>query len=376
MYEIRKITEAYKQFSAQENTTCALATVVNLKGSGYRRPGAKMLLTDKGQWVGAISGGCLEGDALRKTRQIIQEKKPKLLRYDTMNDQDAQQIGIGLGCNGVLDVLIEPLEPNHWTMQQMENILQQKTPTLLAHFFIPPEFEPSTFEGWQNAQFSFHPEKGFLENNCAWLTPNIKEEAKNIYQQQKNQTIFYENYALFYEIILPDIELYIFGGGYDIIPLTQMAQLLGWQTIIAEECPAHLIPKNFPNSQLINTQTHTLPPSLTGATHQKALLMSHNYKYDLKMLQQLLKTPLEYIGILGPKKRFEKMRQELLSQNTPLSPEDEQRIHSPIGLDLGAETPEEIALAIIAEIQSHHKKTNAIALKNKQGSIHSRNSFA
>src|SRR5512138_3416136 len=110
MKEIRDIIKAYEE-AKKEGRQTALATVVHVEGSSYRRPGARMLIEDDGQLTGAISGGCLEGDALRKALLVITEKKSRLVTYDTMDDDDAK-FGIGLGCNGMIQVLIEPMNDN------------------------------------------------------------------------------------------------------------------------------------------------------------------------------------------------------------------------------------------------------------------------
>ena len=132
MKELKTILEAFKKVDLSQHKA-ALATVVNVKGSSYRSPGARMLITDDGKWVGSISGGCLEGDALRKARKVMIENKPMTITYDTREESN-QNLGIGLGCNGVIDVLIEPIdtEAKSNTITLIEQIVSQNQPVALA----------------------------------------------------------------------------------------------------------------------------------------------------------------------------------------------------------------------------------------------------
>ncbi len=310
--EFKHIIDTYRAVDFSQRRA-ALATVVGLIGSGYRRPGARMLILDSGQWTGAISGGCLEGDALRKAREVMQTGAARIVTYDT-SQSDGDNFGIGLGCHGVLDVLIEPLDPT-----DEDNPLETLNRALQGR-------QPLTFSR-------------VLPDN-----------------------------RVFTEQLRPDVQLLVFGAGYDAIPLVSQAKLVGWSVIVADDCVAHLNPKRFAEAdQLVTVQRDNVRQSMTIDPYSAAVLISHNYKFDLAVLRDLLQTDIPYIGILGPKKRGDALLNDLADC---IQPDDYNRIFSPIGLDVGAETPAEIALSIVAEIQMVFRQGSAQPLKFKAAPIH------
>jgi xanthine/CO dehydrogenase XdhC/CoxF family maturation factor len=375
MNEFERIVDAYEKIDLTVKRT-ALATVVKLYGSSYRRPGARMLMTEDGHWWGAISGGCLEGDALRKARKAILDGKPTLVTYDTMNDESAMNLGVGLGCNGIIDVLIEPLAQDGTAdaISMLKTTQSFKESAVIATVFRKEE----GLEIPIGSRFLLLPD-GKVEDNIAHtrLSPLIAQDVQNILHSRKSENKVYQlaegEVEVFLEAVQPSIQLYVFGGGYDAVPVTNIAKNMGWKVIVADDCPAHLSPKRFPQAE----STLCIPRDKVAETihitnYTVAVLMSHNYKFDLAVLKQLLKTDIKYIGVLGPKKRFRKMQDELAEEGIYLTENDLLRIHSPIGLDLGAETPEEIALSIIAEIQAKTQGKNGSFLKDKKGYIHDR----
>ncbi|HEU5147691.1 MAG TPA: XdhC family protein, partial [Chryseosolibacter sp.] len=178
---------------------------------------------------------------------------------------------------------------------------------------------------------------------------------------------------VFVELIQPTVSLMIFGGGFDARPVSQLAKSMGWEVTVTDECVAHIAPLFFPaadklslcNRQFIERDFHITP-------FTACVLMSHNYEYDRDVLKTLLKSPAPYIGILGPRKRFDKMISEFAAEGIHLSSDDLHRIHSPIGLDIGAEAPDEIALSIISEIQGKFANRSGGFLKYRNSPIHQR----
>jgi xanthine dehydrogenase accessory factor len=374
MNEFERIVDAYEKIDLSNKRT-ALATVVKLYGSSYRRPGARMLMTEDGHWWGAISGGCLEGDALRKARKAILDGKPTLVTYDTMNDESAMNLGVGLGCNGIIDVLIEPLasDGSADAITMLKATQAFKESAVIATVFATQGVDVPV-----GSRFLLLP-NGKIENNLpnAELSQLIELDVRNILPTRKSENRTYTlaegEVEVFLEAIQPSIQLYVFGGGYDAVPVTVLAKNLGWKVTVADDCPAHLSPKRFASAEAtLCVPRDQVAEKIPITNYTVAVLMSHNYKFDLAVLKQLIKTDIQYIGLLGPKKRFRKMQDELAEEGIVLTDRDLKRIYSPIGLDLGAETPEEIALSIIAEIQAHFQGKTAGFLKAKQGYIHDR----
>jgi xanthine/CO dehydrogenase XdhC/CoxF family maturation factor len=365
MKEISRILEVYGQIDFSQRKV-ALATVVWVEGSSYRRPGARMLITDDGRWEGAISGGCLEGDALRKARQVMLDGTPVLMTYDTMDD-DANSLGVGLGCNGIIDVLIEPVNPDDPAnpvallgefvrkrdVRVMATVLKSAGDLLPGRRFVLAEGAAGSIPGW------------------------LMEDMQEVMLTGKPLTRAF-NLAIgpadmFIERIDPGIELVIFGAGYDVIPVARLAKEIGWQVTVTEDCIAHLAPKRFPAATcVLYADRHAVLDKITVTDRMAAVLMSHNFKYDLAVLSDLLTTEVPYIGILGPRKRFEKMLTEFEKTGKHFSEASLERVHAPVGLDVGAETPDEIALAVIAEVKAFFSKRLGGFLKDKSGPIHER----
>ncbi len=347
----------------------ALATVVKVRGSSYRSPGARMLITDDGKWVGSISGGCLEGDALRKARNVMASNIPQTVTYDTREESN-QNLGIGLGCNGVIDVLIEPLSADCPTIQLLHKLVRENQPVALATIFNGKNTVGEKLLIDSNASESL----GF--SNAA-LNNFVKEDLKKIVASKKSEAKMYEIAGLeievFLELIQPTVSLLIFGGGFDARPVSQLAKSLGWQVQVTDECVAHIAPIFFPQADKLSLcHRDFIDRDFAITPYTACVLMSHNYEYDRDVLKKIIQSDSPYIGILGPRKRFDKMLQEFEKTGLIVSDEQLHRIHSPIGLDIGAEAPDEIAVSIIAEIQGKFASRSGGFLKNRNAPIHDR----
>jgi xanthine dehydrogenase accessory factor len=367
--DFKAIVNAYQQVDFTQRKA-ALATVVKVRGSSYRSPGARMLITDDGRWVGSISGGCLEGDALRKARTVMSGKSPMTVTYDT-SEESNQNLGIGLGCNGVIDVLIEPVASADLSnpIAQFNSVINTKEPLALATIFNGPGIAEKlliTSSNTLSNQFS----------NPA-LTKLVSADLLKLFDSKQSRAINYTasglSYEVFVELVQPSLYLIIFGGGFDARPVSELAKSLGWNVSVTDECVAHIAPIFFPTADKLSLcQREFIDRDFEINPYTACVLMSHNYEYDRDVLKKLLNTASPYIGILGPRKRFDKMQQDFQKLNIKLSDFDFQRIHSPIGLDIGAEAPDEIALSIISEIQSKFTNRAGGFLKNLDGPIHQR----
>jgi xanthine/CO dehydrogenase XdhC/CoxF family maturation factor len=375
MKEIRKILDVYQHIDFSQRKA-ALATVVRVEGSSYRRPGARMLMTDDGRWEGGISGGCLEGDALRKARQVILDGTPMLVTYDTM-EGGAASLGVGLGCNGIIDVLIEPIEKEDRSnpIEILRAVVQVQETCVLTTVFKHSTGEPAL-----GNRILFRPDgtvTNFADTEAANLEGMVEAEVAQAFSSGKSRILTCETALgqvdIFIEVLHPSINLILFGGGFDAVPIIKIAKELGWHVTVSDDCVAHLSPKRFPEADaVVHADRHAVTTFFSFTRRTAAVLMSHNYKYDLAVLTNLLPTDVSYIGILGPKKRFDKMIDELTIEGRNIPADQIASIYSPVGLDIGAETPEEIALSIVAEIKAHFSGKAGSFLKNKKGPIHER----
>jgi xanthine/CO dehydrogenase XdhC/CoxF family maturation factor len=368
MKEFKSTLAAYHKINFAERQA-ALATVVKVRGSSYRSPGARMLITDDGKWVGSISGGCLEGDALRKARQVMTSGEPKTVTYDTREESN-QNLGIGLGCNGVIDVLIEPITAHKNSILFFKQLVEKNQPAALA----------TVFQGLSGIgeTLLITEDKGVVSqvSNPA-LSDLIVEDLINVFNTRvsyaKTFLVSGIEYEVFLELVQPSVSLLIFGGGFDARPVSHLAKSLGWSVEVTDECVAHIAPLFFPEADKLSLcQRDFIDRDFEITPFTACVLMSHNYEYDRDVLKKIIQTESPYIGILGPRKRFDKMLEEFKRDRFELTDEQMQRIHSPIGLDIGAEAPDEIALAIVAEIQSKFSNRSGGFLKARNGPIHQR----
>lgn len=373
MKEIKEIIAAYDIAVANGKKT-ALATVVHVEGSSYRRPGARMLVTDDGMLTGAISGGCLEGDALRKALLAIHQDRIKLVTYDTTDEEDAV-IGVQLGCNGIVHILFEPLHPGKTNaIDLLKNASQHRDPVAVATHF---SLEHSNHAGTLVAVAG----NGMIQNDCTAAIEPLRTSIENdTHAALHSQSSTLKNYKTtegssqaFIQVIPPALSLLIFGAGNDAQPLALIAHQTGWEVIIVDGRHTHATKGRFSTAdKIVVSKADQAVANLKVDRLTVAVLMTHNYNYDIKILEDLLATDCKYIGVLGPKKKMERMAEELSSAGVVIGDEEEARIFSPVGLDIGAETAEEIALSIAAEIKAVMAEKSAQSLKTKPGPIHER----
>ena len=364
MLEIRNIVKAYDALDLSQ-VQVALASVVHVEESSYRRIGARMLVTSTGQWIGGISGGCLEGHALKKAQAAIFNNQSSLVTYDTMDD-DANEIGVGLGCNGRIQVLFTPINP-----KDLENEIEQLRAILLAD-------RPSLYLKVIGAE----EESLILGLNKVIKLNEDKIDFAQINQEQINEavdlTIFnkksktfelkstvYGSLNVLVEYIRPEIKLVIVGDNYDINAMMSIANQLGWHVDVVGSTKK-LLKSVYENARTVFPYEQVSEISVHDYT--AIVLMAHDYNWDKKMLDYFIAERPSYLGMLGPRKRFDKMKSEL--PHIDFNAID--FIHSPTGLEIGAESPQEIALSVIAEIVASFRDKPGGFLRDKQGSIHDR----
>ena len=375
MKEIKDIISSFDEAQKQGKQT-ALATVVHVDGSSYRRPGARMLITEEGQLTGAISGGCLEGDALRKALLVMTQQRSMLVTYDTMDEDDAK-LGIGLGCNGIIQVLIEPINvdaPNN-PIQLLKAIADKRQKAVLITLF-----SLENKKGMQPGTCLLLKENEQIEGNVPVLKDILIKDGLQVLagHQSLFRTYHSENQSLtaFIELAEPAVSLIVIGAGNDVIPLVAMADILGWETTVIDGRPNYAKQERFTSScQVWLSRSENVISQVLIDEQTVFLLMTHNYNYDMAMLQQLIQKDVVYIGMLGPKKKLERILGELEEQGIHLTEHQLSIIHSPIGLDIGAETSEEIALSVLSEIKAVLNGKQGLSLHSNTGTIHSRSDF-
>ncbi len=375
MKELQDIVKAFDQ-SITDKKQSALLTVVHVEGSSYRRPGARMLVTEDGILTGAISGGCLEGDALRKALLVMNQQRSMLVTYDT-TDEDDVKLGTGLGCNGIIQILIEPVDANNPLnpVEIIRKVISKRRSTILVTLFSlinKKQAQPGTCLLLE--------EDGTIVETLQTTQPvytPILTDARSALQNQrtvfKTYTDDSDELTAFIEYRQPQISLIIIGAGNDARPLAAMADIIGWQVTVIDGRPNYTGKDRFPQACTIRiSKPDNALNDIAIDQRTACLLMTHNYQYDKMMLHQLIQYPAGYIGMLGPKKKYESMMSELTEEGLTIKGGQASIIHSPIGLDLGAETAEEIALSILSEIQMVFTGSTGKSLHNQTSVIHSR----
>ncbi len=365
MKELYDIIQAYNKTRLQ-NKQAALATVVKVEGSSYRRPGARMLVTEEGEITGAISGGCLEGDALRKALLAMAQNKNKLEIYDTTSEDDAT-LGIQLGCNGIVYVLFEPLQINDANnpIDLLQKVAEQRRDAVIATLFN------------ENKQLQQTGTRYFVneEQNCCSLNaPDfVVSESQTILRQKQTSVVKYKYQSVLYQFVPPAVHLVVAGAGNDAQPLIQMANLLGWQTTLIDGRVTHGTKQRFPQAQnIIVSKPADALYSLKIDEQTAFVLMTHNYNYDLQLFSQLLQSRCSYIGMLGPKTKLQRMLNDIEKSDVAIIASQLVNIYGPVGLDIGAETAEEIAVSIIAEIKAVLSGRKGTMLRDNALHIHQR----
>ena len=364
MNERHAIQDAWQSAGAERADT-VLCTVVQVKGSAYRRPGARMLIFPDGRRIGSVSGGCLEGDLCRKGWWLTSDGRPAVRVYDTMSDDDAVW-EFGLGCNGVVHVLLERADTDS-VRESMEFLAACRERNLCAAIATVVRCDAAAgleagdrlfakdgeITGGQFARSEFAGEV------LPWL-----ELARH---ERRSQSVHLDLLEVFIEWIEPPLPLFIFGAGHDAVPLVAMAKELGWHVTVADGRPAYARTDRFPNADRVMLLTPEDDLRGLGITAESIVVMiTHNYPQDERLLQVILPLRPRYLGVLGPRKRSERLFADLEAELNGAS------IHAPTGLDIGAEEPAAIALSILAEVQAVLAGRPAGKLRARSGPIHER----
>ncbi|MBA3785048.1 MAG: XdhC family protein [Acidobacteria bacterium] len=373
--EIQQIVQKIRSLDA--NVSAILATVVDVRGSSYRLPGAKMLILEKGETFGTVSGGCLEADVLERAKKVLQTGRPSLFTYDTTNDENSV-FSLNMGCRGVIRILLEPINNESVLMKTLQTANEQRTKQVVGTLISAD----SNFDIQIGGRLFYSDVEQFkIENLPDFLidTTELKNDCQHFFHETNqishNKTYQTEQgtFEFFLGKINPPTSLLIFGAGVDAIPVSEIGKQLGWKVSVIDHRPAFLNAERFPAADdLILNHTEKLPLNIAFDNQAAAVIMTHNYERDRDVLANLLESNVFYIGALGPKRRAENLLNELTENGKNFSDAQLAKLFAPVGLDIGADTPEAIALSIAAEIQSVQANRAGGFLRLRQGGIYNR----
>jgi xanthine/CO dehydrogenase XdhC/CoxF family maturation factor len=345
---------AKKIIQHPKDASFALATVIQVRGSAYRREGTRMIIGDGGNWYGNISGGCLEGDILRKAQQVISKKDSILVTYDTRESKN-KEIRIALGCNGVIDILIEPV--NNAVIELCNSIVN----------LFEKEQNAYLYTQIQLIKDKIHVTRK-INNSKPSDFPPVAFENENLCHVENSEFIIH-----LFEFIGLQRKIVVWGAGPDVLPLARFASQLGWKTVVASDCGIENLTSLPKDVNVLQVNFDDFEKKISIHQNTALLLVSHDFYKDYFILEKIIHKDVKYIGIMGPKRRGDRMIREFKKRN-PNNDFNENILHYPVGLDIGSDNPTEIALSIIAEVQAHFSGKDATPLRDKTTRIHRINS--
>lgn len=370
MQEMRTVLGVAERL-AERGEDGVLATVVKVEGSTYRRPGARLLASRSGDWVGGISGGCLEGDLVRKAWWRT-EGGPALVTYDsTADDETAWQFG--LGCNGVVHVLLERVaKQGQDPLAFVRRCWRRREAGAVATVFRTSA--PGVPLGERLTLDLDGRDTGDLGTDE--LADQVRADLAECLTVDRSRTKDYSlptgEVEVFLEVVRPPIQLVVFGAGFDAIPVVQTAKSLGWHVVVVDRRTSLSSRPGFAlaDERLVVSAGEACT-RLRLDDRTAAVVMNHNLSDDRIATASLLPTPVRYVGVLGPRARTEKILAEVATGQRP-HPEQLARLYGPVGLDIGADTPEEIATAVIGQIVAVFAGRSGGHLSDRSGPIHQR----
>lgn len=322
----------------------ALGVLVHTAGSTYRKPGALLALAADGDYAGLISGGCLEGDLCEHARAVIATGTARLVRYETRGD-DASLFGLGLGCEGAMQILLLRAGPdNDWQpFDYLADALASREPAAIGVVVESSAAQVPlgalALPAWTAANAPPAPLAG----------PHVIDALRRAATRGENAHVEGDGWRLFVVPLVLAPRLLLLGAGPDALPVVEFASRLHWDVTVADHRPAYAVAAHFPAAaRTVLTAAAQIAGAVTLDSYRAAVVMSHHLPSDLAYLRALAGSRVPFVGLLGPPVR----RSRLLAELGPLAAALEGRLHAPVGLRLGGRTPEAIALAIISQIHA------------------------
>jgi xanthine dehydrogenase accessory factor len=331
-----------------------LATIIRVEGSAYQKEGAKCFFAEDGKLIGLVSGGCVESDVIEHGKEVLQTERPKKIYYD-FRDEGDQVWGLGVGCNGAVEILLELYDPaGH---PEKSELMKEAFTTSKAK--IIATVTACNDESKIGEKWVVPIEKDVISIDHFNHFPTLQQRKSKLVTLKNNKEVFFD-------YIDPVPTLFVFGAGPDAVPLVKTVKNLGWRVKVADHRPGFVNETNFPLADELICYQRDEHPSVSLNENTYAVVMSHHFIQDQIVLETLLKSNVPYIGVLGPVTRTTQLLQPLFNRYST----DElklDRVYSPVGIDIGAKNPEEIALSIAAELINVHRGGSSVHLKQTKG---------
>lgn len=332
----------------------ALATIVRVTGSAYRREGTRMLIREDGVQTCMVSGGCLEPEIAARALEVMQTGQAIVVPYDLSEDL---VWGLGIGCGGAVDVRIERVDQSNRVLDAWFAALEAGEPAALV----------TPLGGAEGRMLVLGTGEVLGE-----LSEDALPAAQGILTQPTPhaRSVFLNRAELFVDVSTPPAELVIFGAGHDARPLSRLAVDLGYTVRVVDVRAAFATPEHFPGAQIELVAPEDFAEQLPLTERSHVVVMNHHLERDQWSLAHALAGPAPFVGLLGPRSRFEQLQGGLRDAGQPLTPAQAVRVRTPVGLRLGAESPEEIALSILGELMALRRGQGGGFLSGHAGRIH------
>lgn len=374
MNDLSRLLEALDGARAHQQNA-VIATVVKVQGSAYRRPGARMVIAQLGTAIGTVSGGCLESDVSKKAWWLTANGKPSIRSYSTGEGDDEleeAELSFGLGCNGTVHILFERIEPQAASLvvDLLREVKESGSGAALATV-IATQNERCAAVG---ERVALGPSSGLqMHVDERWLALAMAEDLQSVLDARRSATRVYDGPGGQIEVLLEYIaaprRMVIFGAGHDASPLVSMARLQGWHITVIDARAHFARAQRFPEADRVLAAPLAPLPGLAAMVADAAVVvMTHSLTQDRHWLAQVLQCAPRYIGQLGPRSRTERLLDELPAQ--ACNAQALANLHYPIGLDLGGDTPDSVALSILSEVNAVFNGRNGGMLKHREASIH------
>jgi xanthine dehydrogenase accessory factor len=354
----------------REGRPMALATIVSVRGSTYRRPGARLLVPEDGSPIGNLSGGCLEGEVEEVARKVMAGDGARLELYDLTADDEVVW-GWGLGCNGAIEVLVEPADRAAETAEALRLAIEEER--LVGMATAIESDVPGVDVGARLMLDGEGNQTGSLGPATDLVSARLGDAMDAGETRLEDVIVAGGTVRAFLEVIEPPLRLVVCGAGHDAIPLVRLGADLGWKVTVVDDRESFLDAARFPGA----ADFVLAPPGeVAGAAGVDgrcyAVVMSHNYLRDRDYLRSLLTSDTAYIGMLGPGARLERLLEDLRGEGAVIPTDRLDKVHGPAGLDLGGEGPNEVAAAIVAEVLALSRDRAGGFLRDRGGPIHER----
>jgi xanthine dehydrogenase accessory factor len=355
--ETERLLDAIRRAQAAPERV-ALATVVRVHGSAYRREGTRMLVRQNGTYECELSGGCLEPAVAEAALQVIATGEPAIVSYNLADDS---LWGLGLGCSGAVDIRIERLEDDAMTREWL-TVLERGEAAVLA---TPLSGVSGRMLVRESGEIVGGLTDSAIEREAIGLA---RDQLRSPFRQPGPRQIGGSD--VLFEVSTPAPELVIFGAGPDVAPLAQHAWTLGFAVTVVDVRGAYLTTDRFPAATLVSAHFSQFAQAVRLRAGAFVLVMNHHVERDQESLRFALESEAAYIGVLGPRSRYDRLLAGLAAQGGVPPASSLSRVRSPVGLSLGAETPEEVAVSILGEILAIRRGFEGGFLSGSAASLH------